>query len=328
MKILISNLLLLTSFSLFARPWDNFNLPYNFGVTEFNYEKLSKGHTLDLTNGPWSGWYWPTKSGSLTAVSNNTNQSPLDKWTRASNGQTGLNDQVDSILKKHDAPWSGLCHGFSATSINFEEPTTKRVGDTLFTSSEIKGILAAYYDYLVDHNLIETNFIGSTCFMQINRTLNVGDSTSPQCDDVNPGAFHLALHQRLAVEKKGFVLDLDRETPIWNVPVIGYKSKYIGEYNYWYPFKDYRTTRTIEVETTIIYLDYQKPNQDTSVRGKAGQILSSRTYNYTLELDPHGNIVGGEWITFPHPDFIWYAPKFPRPSGDWEFLNQLVNFES
>ena len=45
-------------------------------------------------------------------------------------------------------------------------------------------------------------------------------------------------------------------------------------------------------------------------------------YEYALELDAHNNIVGGSWISFERPDFIWKIEK-PKFKGYFKRLKRL-----
>jgi hypothetical protein len=48
------------------------------------------------------------------------------------------------------------------------------------------------------------------------------------------------------------------------------------------------------------------------------------TYHYDLELDERDNIVGGEWHSSVHPDFLWLPEKGARAlsQGDQWLLSQ------
>jgi hypothetical protein len=35
--------------------------------------------------------------------------------------------------------------------------------------------------------------------------------------------------------------------------------------------------------------------------------------NYDLEIDPSGEIIGGEWLQHSHPDFLWVVSEDYRP---------------
>ena len=47
-------------------------------------------------------------------------------------------------------------------------------------------------------------------------------------------------------------------------------------------------------------------------------------YFYDLEIDKKGNIIGGEWYSNAHPDFLWtptktaIAQSYPKVFGEWK----------
>jgi hypothetical protein len=51
------------------------------------------------------------------------------------------------------------------------------------------------------------------------------------------------------------------------------------------------------------------------VTGTPAQTTKSKDYEYVLELDIAGNIIGGEWISETRPDMLWMKKK------DEKFLN-------
>jgi hypothetical protein len=48
------------------------------------------------------------------------------------------------------------------------------------------------------------------------------------------------------------------------------------------------------------------------VIGTPSQAHEHRDYEYILELDVNGNIIGGEWITETRPDMMWTKEKDVR----------------
>ena len=45
-------------------------------------------------------------------------------------------------------------------------------------------------------------------------------------------------------------------------------------------------------------------------------------YDYTLELDSAGRILGGQWISAARPDFLWTAAKL-KFTGHYQGLEQI-----
>lgn len=323
MKNLILTLLL-TINSAFAGEWNHLNNPSNFGVQNYKFYNLVTSAYIPFNPGPWSGYHWPNSNNSLHYTPRDQRFSPIEKWEMADldNRFYDIRHDVDEILRTNrDISWGGFCHGFAAASLEYKEPTKVIANGVKFFHSDIKAIMAFYYHYLLKNNLVKSFYIGSSCQQNLELPNRSYDSS---CEDVNAGAFHLALNHKLFVEQKGFVMDISPGNEIWNVPVIGYKSHVLGDYQGQYGNTARGTVEIKHLKTVVDYLTYQAPEIDKEVPGLEGQIVKNRSYEYTLELDRFGNIIGGEWLASDRPDFLWYSSPFPRPSGEFEFLNLLI----
>jgi hypothetical protein len=53
------------------------------------------------------------------------------------------------------------------------------------------------------------------------------------------------------------------------------------------------------------------------------QTFTTRYYEYTLELDPVGSVIGGEWISETRPDFLWVKEKAKTFTGKLSGLNAI-----
>ncbi len=378
--------------SVQAREWDSYNDPTRFDIdatkNSFNSAIKKQSGEVDFEKANWSGYHWPTKNQSLKYIPPGQEMGPLQKWEKAG-GDYDLRSHVQTYIDNNMGSWGGFCHGYSAASISFKEPTKKTINGVTFYHSDIKGLLAVYYDYLVNENRVSRTSIGRRCIFSSYRRGKVGSESVAQCDDINPGAFHLAITNKLHKQGKGFVMDMDPTNQVWNVPVVGYSSEILGEFyqspesrsqlnnlyssmvgktktklnkinnkfetqgflerDDWnkkdsyektlkqiselgleeymkYKNKAPGTTKVYHIKTKLNYLTYQKPHADSeSKRGKAGQELRTMDLEYTLEVNKDNIIIGGEWLSNDHPDFLWYPRNVERPSGEWELLNQLLN---
>jgi hypothetical protein len=148
------------------------------------------------------------------------------------------------------------------------------------------------------------------------------------CRDINPGAFHLALAQSLGnavATKQSFVLEIDRGAQVWNHPVWGYKSE-VGRpisverddpaTRY---FRAPGTTHIVQVKTQVMYIA-EPPLAKMTYKDERGETINwenvheghhqVREFEYSLELDANGFVIGGEWSEKPEnlaktPDFMW-----------------------
>ena len=283
---------------------------------------------VSLENGPWSGHDWPNRNMSIDYRAQDHNLSPLEKWELAT-----INDNVidirsflhDENLIDPNAEWDGLCHGYSATSLQYPEPEERMINGVKFLQSDIKAILAVYYHHQFKKEKIKTSFLGTRCNEDLPETMMVGDYGPPGCDDVNPGALHLALQKFITEDKSGVVMDIDRGPAVYNHPLIGYETINNGEFKFWYPDKALNTNKIYEFETTLKYLDVQTPEEENNIQGAKGQKVQTMKVKYTIEVDAFENIVGGEWISYERPDFLWFSTPLEKPKDEWRFLNNLIN---
>jgi hypothetical protein len=117
---------------------------------------------------------------------------------------------------------------------------------------------------------------------------------------------------RIGIDKRGFVIDIDNNNKVNNHPVFGYDAQYFnpvtGRYDtilksimpidevvdrksgLYHP----DTTHMVGVKMTVTMLDYDWPTGE-EVDGPRFDKLRNATYVYALELDPEGRILGGEW---------------------------------
>jgi hypothetical protein len=130
------------------------------------------------------------------------------------------------------------------------------------------------------------------------------------CNDLDAGAFHLALASLLGVKKIGFVMDMTRGAEVWNQPVYAFQTKILKEGP---PMKKRGSKRTaddilgvdkvLEVITNVVYIGEIGPNRDGS--NYPSQSLKDVNYRYEIHLNAEGNVIGGKWISDAHPDFFW-----------------------
>ena len=69
--------------------------------------------------------------------------------------------------------------------------------------------------------------------------------------------------------------------------------------------KNKKATQIVGVIMDVTYVYEVEPRQGNSMPDD----LFTVTYTYDLELDAQNNVVGGEWYTNLHPDFLWTKKK-------------------
>jgi hypothetical protein len=312
---------------------------------------------LDL----WSGSYWPMFQGSLGfryrnaavwALNGETTKyenyvlahatpvatdelSPAEKydllvgdalktftatqWKNGVDNRSGLTAQVPT--------WRGICDGWSAATQTWPRPakavtlTSANGTPVTFYPEDIK----ALGSQLHAKGVKTVTFLGRRC------TGSTGHITGA-CDETNPGALHLALANRVGVEKKSFVVDASPGKEVWNYPVKSY------EFTYSNPLTgvsgDWRSSRVnivgneerlvkgkkraktavsvVGVTAKVIIADMRDANT-LAYDDESSDKVMELDWSYDLELDAQGKIVGGEWHEKNGPDFIWAPREDSRP---------------
>lgn len=250
-----------------------------------------------------------------------------------------LTRKVLSKFTAKDLWWEGICHGWALAASNYPEPSpvkiTNKDGITVpFGASDVKGLLAMHDAY---------NYKGT--YAQVGKRCNVmgkvqgeGDERdafpnppSPElantndCKDVNAGAFHVSLSNLIGIHSRSFVADVDRFNDVWNQPVTSYSSVVVGEEVVTPEHRDQGIERRVKVQTKFTYgeeLKFWTAEAEAAgaknfvsklpVTGTIHQEFRHKNYEYIVELDFRGNVVGGEWITETRPDFMWAITRDKR----------------
>jgi hypothetical protein len=250
--------------------------------------------------------------------------------------------------------WMGICHGWAPAAYMLDRPVrpvTLHTPDNIpvkFYPADIKALASLIWANAASR----TRFIGGRCNDKDPATdPATGRVISERCFDTNPGTWHVAVVNQVGVSKRSMVLDVTFDYEVWNQPVYSYEYTYfnpqtrratssladatvaIGSYTN-DKFKRFRSNKTqsvVGVSMTVKYIVETHPQQlenDTP----AMDAVQSVTYEYDLELDAEGDIIGGEWYRNKHPDFLWTPPKGARAqtqrdaqiSGSWSDARRPV----
>ncbi len=328
-------------------PWKGFSDP----------EIMSSGFTHKLSDLPlagsaedgkhaWSGHYWPSQKGGI----NHRWNSPLNEMFKYSSpnkdqvakmsleelAQLAPTEKYDLFLGQYNYPlkqeaamsanpraadWAGICHGWAPATLHHVEPTAKVLTNPdgiqiPFGSADIKALLSYYYAFY--HETDTTSQMGLRCFF------GSWMGGMRGCDDdLNAGAFHIVIANKLGLEKKGFLADVDRYKEVWNQPVVGFKSVILATL----PVSSSAAksaVKELRVSTELFYVDESDPTWDV-VHGTKDQLISKLDLEYRLEINAEGKIVGGEWESKTRPDFLWYKEKATNFTGMFSKLPMLLN---
>ena len=226
------------------------------------------------------------------------------------------------------AGWTGICHGWSAvTHMDGTSPyapvtvldATGRYNVT-FHPNDIKGLLS----WLWAASSPSSFRAGDRC-RQGNVVKDVYlRPVEPSCLDSNPMSWHLAIVNRVGMNKKSMVMDSSNGPEVWNYPITGYDYDYFDPKTFAPTHSLNNAIRPVSELTSDVYRDFRSPKavyivgiiMDTyhpaltePTVGITSRITTKRiTFVYDLELDGDYNVVGGEWYGKDTPDFMWSYP--------------------
>jgi len=247
-----------------------------------------------------------------------------------------LTKKVLKLYSPQDLWWEGICHGWAQAASNYPEPdqtvvTNKDGVRVPFGASDVKGLLAMHdsfnskgiYARVGDRCAVEGKVPGEAFAEDGDVSMpNPELANKRECADVNAGTFHVLLSNMIGIYSKGFVADVDRFNDVWNQPITGYSSKFYEEYPVTPAEFRNGIDKKIRVVTEMSYgdeLEFWSHEAEEEgvlsfvsklpVTGTPAQRTTTRRYEYILEIDSFGQIVGGTWISDARPDMMWMKVK-------------------
>lgn len=212
--------------------------------------------------------------------------------------------------------WLGIGHGWAPASFALPRPLhavdtrTADGGRLRFFPSDIKALASLLWA----HNATLSRFAGGG-----------GTSETPctHAHGINPDTFHLALVNQLGVARRSFIIDATHDYEIWNQPLHAYRYELFNPQT----LRAAATLADARVQIAAFDRDHFSSRRGPSIAAVVGVMMevtyvrasipihntdsASRDplrtvrYLYDLELDHADNIIGGEWYTHKHPDFLW-----------------------
>lgn len=335
------------------QPWSGYYWPtYKGGIT-YRWQNKSKNKKDNITYNiiaPEKAAKLSTKQISLL--------SPSEKWDLFLSDYNFTltkyeRERTEVMTKKKIPSWFGLCHSWAPATLQYSNPKPielkNHYGQTVkFGSSDIKALLT--YDlHLQGEGAVNFLYLGGRCNSNLPNLLKMYANNlisedkmsnlipNMNCQDMNPGAVHLALTNLIGLRQKGFVMDKTRTGEVWNQAVWSYQSNVEKTYEVksWkkmigsmgqkiiplHPTLD--PEKILTVKTVVGWIDEHSPNwSGKDVKGKSTKYT---TYRYYLYLNRYGDIVGGMWHpkNKERPDFFWRASS----PGYSEYMKQLSYFE-
>jgi hypothetical protein len=228
--------------------------------------------------------------------------------------------------------WIGLCHGWAPAAYMLPRPTKSLTlkdannKDLVFYPSDLKALGTALWA----GGNSRSNFIGGRCKTETPEENGNGRIINQSCFDNNPGSWHISIVNQLGISNRSMIFDATYDYQVWNQPLLSYDISYFDPQsgntinksnildrllpieNYtldkFSEFRSDKTTDVIGVRMRVGYLLETSPTQ-REYDNKGFDRIGYVTYHYDLELNSDGDIIGGEWYTQAHPDFLWNPEK-------------------
>lgn len=324
-------------------PWSSNSNPRIMNPNfEKKFSKLPLEGEVSSKTRYWSSDYWPLNKGNINIrwysqnpvgfnLTSPTKEEAL-KMSQEELKALAPSEKFDLLRGSYDYPlrkeverrssprrrdWEGICHGWAMAALNHAEPVPRvlRNPDGLqvpFGSSDIKALLSYYYAYKFDPRT--THQMGKRCNGRRN------------CyrEDLNAGAFHVVLANRIGLEGLGFIADIEHRNEVWNQVVTDYSSEVIEKDLK--PLKDSAkgTKRVVRLKTKMRVAFNIKANSWDLANGTPLQTFKDLDYEYDLDLGSEDKIIGGKWRSKVRPDFLWLVENDSPFGGDFGPLNRLL----
>lgn len=326
--------ILLTTYAS-AGTWDSHNDPSNLDENyQYTLSALPLKSILPSSKTPWASSYWPRFKGSINYRWNTPNptgynlnyhsEARVKNMTVAELAKLSPAEKFDLVQGHYNYPLSrdvaanvnpkaksyeGICDGWTATAIQFAEPAPVEVTNPdgvviPFGSADVKALMSYDVSINFEKGGLDPRFVGKYC--SIPWGMRMGSS---ECKDVNPGAFHVILANQIGLKKESFAVDIDPGKETWNQPVYGFEFEIRG-----------RTHVSGAASAYVVHAKFMFAEDDlegeeakklfsweptVGTPNYAGEVLE---YDYILELDYAGRIIGGSWLGESkknHPDLLW-----------------------
>jgi len=339
--------------------WDHSKLNEKLSPSE-KYDLLVGNHDFNFTKAileelDFRASHKPSFVSSNSSSTKDTEIDPDDNHesSRFSEDKRKNGFTVWRDSSSHYAYWSGICDGWSPASIYLPRPV-KPVTVKSFDGSPITFYpddLKALGSYLFARTntpyfaSMQYSFAGQACREKGKPKLNHdGKVEDSACNDLDPGVWHLALVNRIGVDKTGFIMDVDNNVKINNHPVFYYELEYfnpktgkigslkdsiIARAEMRDSFENYRDPKAkslvgVRSKVKMSFYIWAEDHHELTSDSVSEDKTKDEEYTYDLELDEDGKILGGEWGDRSNengeksryakqPDFIWMAPLHQLP---------------
>lgn len=205
-----------------------------------------------------------------------------------------------------DYAFAGTCHGEALASLM--SPSISKLNavrltganyDLVFTARDIESLYGKAWGTQSSGSML---YAGQRC--RVKEINEEGERPGTiECRDVNPATFHLALVELLHDQKIPFAMDGAVGHEVWNSTVQAFEFSF--------PEVELNSGEQVSGGTPIPVEDVEDPWGTHRAPGTryllsvAALLNDSEELAYTLELNDKLELIGGEWETGKHPDFLW-----------------------
>ncbi len=332
-----------------AGAWDSSSNPFIIDPRfEARLSLLPTSARLRDSHTPWSGPYWADRRGSI-GYSWQTGEKAeflllpaeaLRHLDPARLARLSPAEKIDILRGRYDYPtvalvregtrgraraWEGLCTGWSQTSLLYQEPapitlTNPQGIEVPFGSADLKALAAFYYDKVAVRTRADGLEIDERRVVQMGKVCDPGDPVADCRRDVNAGALHILVANRIGNQNRGVIADFSRGRQIWQHPIHGFRADIRGERR---ARKDAAPTAVREV---YVHLELDLARYAPAQWETTGLHERDRGFRYWLELDSEDRIVGGKFLSLGGGralDYLWVSDLIAF-ENDYEILGDLL----
>lgn len=312
--------------------WSSTYWPYTEDSTNVRWQGAGQWSAVEKYDAAFNRWTPAATFGALrpmTACGGTFDRDyyaqlgPAARWQSENKGnfamRNGMDDDRDMKVDECETDsdglegWFGLCHAWVPASIIEPEPMhAVTFNGQRFETADIQALLISAYDRT------DAVMLGGRCNAKTIERDERGRPRDASCSDTNAGAFHVVMANFLGLRHQAIAEDRTANYEVWNQPVVGFHvsrqdeisasdaNGRLGAMGDTYAFNP-KAKKLFYVEATTDYITETYPSTEPTTPN-IGRYTRHDSYQYILELDEQGKVIGGEWVGESrehHPDFLW-----------------------
>jgi hypothetical protein len=208
-----------------------------------------------------------------------------------------------------------------------------------FWPDDIKALITSWWA----EARYDTDFMGNSCTStSVAKDPRTGIFIGSSCASNNAASWHIVFGNHIGIQKKQIIFDPEPDGEVWNQPAYKHSFKYFNVLtnnyysnplsarvnfssvsssrnaflNFVYRYANKSATKyVVGVVASVTYIAEDLPVQTTAIRQETTKVV---TYKYELELDGSNRIIGGQWYTNFHPNFVWKVHNPDAASGPYD----------